>query len=204
MDSLTVYYDYTCRYSYRAMHWMDRVRAGRPNFEVHWATFSLKEVNRSPEEPSWVDPDSPPSISILAFALAHAARVANFEGYHRTVFEAMQGEERHLSEEDLLAIAKEAGVDTSSFDRAGWTGSVGAEHRHAVEQWGVYGTPTVILENGATYIRLHEEPGSSDEALVLVDALDGIASSRADLVEFFRPEGPKPTPVQIGQPPVDG
>jgi hypothetical protein len=42
LTGITVYYDYTCRYSYRAMHWLDRVRTARPGFEVTWNTFSLK------------------------------------------------------------------------------------------------------------------------------------------------------------------
>ena len=79
METLTVYFDYTCQYSYRAMHWLDRAREARPELTVHWATFSLKEVNREEDEPSWVTADSPPSIGVFAQALAHAAREADFD-----------------------------------------------------------------------------------------------------------------------------
>jgi 2-hydroxychromene-2-carboxylate isomerase len=198
-NGLTIYYDYTCRYSYRAMHWADLLAAAQPGISIRWRTFSLKEVNRHPEEPSWVVAGARPSLSVLAQALAHAARKAEFPSYHRHVFDAMQGEERHLDEPDFLSIASDAGVDVDAFakDRDRWIAAVGDEHRHAVEHWGVYGTPTVLLDGAAAYMRLREEPGTEPEAVALLDSLHGIARSRADLTEIFRPEGPKPTPIQI-------
>ena len=199
MATLTIYYDYTCQYSYRAMHWMDLLRTARPALQIGWATFSLKEVNREPDDSSFVTASSPPSVSVLAQALAHAARAADFDTYHRGVFEAMQGEGRHLDEADLLSFAKDAGVDVSAFEaeRGRWVASVGAEHREAAARWGVYGTPTLILDGAAAFVRLREVPGSEGEAITLLDSLGGIAGSSADLAEIFRPSGPKPTPIQI-------
>jgi len=202
VETLTVYFDYTCQYSYRAMHWLDRAREVRPELTVHWATFSLKEVNREEEEPSWVTAESPPSIGAFAQALAHAARDADFERYHRGVFDAMQGEHQKLGEEELLGFATAAGVDAERFlaERGRWTASVGAEHREAVARFGAYGTPTVILDGAAAYLRLPEEPPTPEDAIALLDSLAGLADSPADLVEIFRPSGPKPTPVHIDMP----
>ena len=206
MATLTIYYDYTCQYSYRAMHWMDHVRAARPTLDIRWATFSLKEVNRSEDEPSFVTAASPPSISVYALALAHAARSADFEEYHRTVFEQMQGEGRHLDDDALAAIAERAGVDREAVesDRARWVAEVGAEHKEAVARWGVYGTPTLILDGAAAFVRLKEVPGREKEAVALLDSLGGVATSAADLAEIFRPSGPKPTPIQIDKIGGDG
>ncbi|HJR19174.1 MAG TPA: DsbA family protein [Actinomycetota bacterium] len=199
-DALAVYFDYTCRYSYRAMHWLDLI----PDLTVEWRTFSLKEVNKEPDEPSWLQADSTPSLSVLAQALAHAAREGDFGRYHHAVFEAMHGEERRLSEDDFYALAAEAGVDVEAFkaERGAWVARVGAEHYDAAERLGAYGTPTVVLDGAASYIRLAEVPGSESEARAVVDALDGIASSPANLVEIFRPPQPHDhAPVQIGRPP---
>jgi predicted DsbA family dithiol-disulfide isomerase len=200
--SITVYYDYTCRYSYRALHWLDLAREARPELEVRWATFSLKEVNRDPEEQPWVMATSPPSVSVFALALAHAAREGDFDRYHRTVFEAMHGEERKIGDEELLRFAGDAGVDPeiAASDRGRWVGSVGGEHRDAVARLGVYGTPTIIQGDSGTYLRLHEVPSSPDAAIGLLDALAGLAASTADLVELFRSGGLKPTPVPIEGP----
>jgi 2-hydroxychromene-2-carboxylate isomerase len=192
--TLPVYYDYTCRYSYRAMHWLDRVVAARPELQVEWRTFSLKEVNRPEDDPPYLTAGAEPSVSVLALALAHAAREADFSRYHHTVFEAMHGEERKLGDEDLIAIAREAGV--SEFDRDRWTASVGAEHKEAVALHGVYGTPTLIFDGAGSYVRLRDFPESDEEALTLLDSLTGVAAGRVNLVEVFHPEGPKPTPTQ--------
>ena len=197
-NALAVYFDYTCRYSYRAMHWLDLL----PHLKVEWRTFSLKEVNKREDEPSWLEADSTPSLSVLAQALAHAAREADFGRYHHSVFEAMIGEERRLGEDDFYAFAAEAGVDADAFkaDRGAWVAGVGVEHYDAVDRVGVYGTPTVVLDGAASYIRLAEVPRSEKEARAVVDALDGIASSPANLVEVFRPPQPhEHQPIHIGQ-----
>lgn len=202
LDALTVYYDYTCTYSYRAMLWLDRV----PGLAVHWRTFSLKEVNRKPDEPSFVEAGSPPSISILALALAHAVRESDFDGYHHAVFNAMHAEERRLSEGELLAIAAEAGFDADGFEaaRGEWVARVGSEHREAVTRSGVYGTPTLILNGAGTYFRLGEVPGSETAAREILEHLSGLASSAATLVEMFRPQAAKPTPVSVELPSPKG
>lgn len=195
--TLAVYYDYTCRYSYRALHWLDRAVAARPALKVDWRTFSLKEVNRPEDEPPYLRAGAEPSVSVLALALGHAAREADFSHYHHTVFEAMHGEERKLGEDDLLAIAKDAGV--TDFDRDRWTTEVGAEHKEAVALHGVYGTPTLLFDGAGSYIRLTGFPESDEEALTLLDSLDGVAAGRVNLVEVFRPDGPHPTPVEIAK-----
>jgi len=196
-DALTVYFDFTCGYSYRAMHWLDLV----PDLTVEWRTFSLKEVNREPGE-SWLEATSPPSISVFAQALAHAARAGDYDRYHHAVFEAMHGEHRRLSEEEFLQIAADAGADVDAFnrDRGAWVGRVGAEHYDAVERLGAYGTPTVVLDGAAAYLRLAEVPPSEADARTIVDGLRGLASSTANLVEVFRPEGPRPTPISLSPP----
>jgi predicted DsbA family dithiol-disulfide isomerase len=196
--TLTVYYDYTCRYSYRALHWLDRVQAARPTLHVDWRTFSLKEVNRPENEPPYLRAGAEPSLSVLALALAHAAREADFSRYHHTVFEAMHGEERKLGEEDLLAIAKESGV--GDFDRDRRTAEVGAEHKEAVALRGVYGTPTLIFDNAGTYMRLTGFPETDEEALSLLDSLEGVAAARINLVEVFVPHEPSPPTIPLGLP----
>ena len=200
---ITVFYDYTCRYSYRAMHWLDLARQARPELAVHWATFSLKEVNRHEDEPPWVMATSEPSVSVFALALGHAAREGDFDRYHRSVFEAMHGEERKIGDEELLQFAADAGVDPekAAADRGRWVASVGGEHRDAVARLGVYGTPTIIQGDSGTYLRLHEVPPTPDAAIGLLDSLAGVAASTADLVELFRSQGPKPTPIQLDPPP---
>src|SRR5688572_3010347 len=170
-DALTVYFDFTCGYSYRAMHWLALI----PDLAVEWRTFSLKEVNREPGE-SWLEATSPPSVSVFAQALGHAARAGDYDRYHHAVFEAMHGEHRRLSEEEFLEIAAAAGADVDDFnrDRGAWVARVGAEHYDAVERLGAYGTPTVALEGAAAYVRLTEVPHNEADARTIVDGLRGL------------------------------
>jgi len=195
-DALTVYFDFTCGYSYRAMHWLDLI----PGLTVEWRTFSLKEVNREPDE-SWLEATSPPSVSVFAQALAHAVRAGDYNRYHHAVFEAMHGEHLRLSEEEFLALAADAGADVDAFnkDRGAWVARVGDEHYDAVERLGAYGTPTVLLDGAAAYLRLAEFPRSEKEARTILEGLRGLASSTANLVEVFRPPAqPPPAQVDIG------
>ena len=58
-----------------------------------WRTFSLKEANRDPASSSPLAVPKAESVSVLALALAHAARVAGCDRYHRAVFRAMHEEQ---------------------------------------------------------------------------------------------------------------
>ena len=200
---MTVYYDYTCSYSYKALHWFDRAREADPSFEVRWATFSLKEVNRPPDEPSTLDDPATTSLSVLALALAHAAREADFDRYHRAVFEAMHADLKRLSVEELLGFAAAAGVDVGAFDRdrGSWIARLAAEHRDAVAKWGMYGTPTLLLNDAAAFVRLREIPGAA-QSVGLLDDLRSLSTRPAALVELYREE-PPPAPrtqVEMGKP----
>ncbi|HVL89041.1 MAG TPA: hypothetical protein VM841_02275, partial [Actinomycetota bacterium] len=95
------YVDYTCGHSYRLWSWLRGLNTG-----LDWRTFSLKEVNREPDEPRAFE--NLGSISVLALALSHAARNAGFLRYHGAAFEAFHA--GRVAEEDLLVLAAQAGV----------------------------------------------------------------------------------------------
>lgn len=186
---LTVFYDYTCGYSFRVWRWLDGVRGRRDDLEVRWATFSLKEANREEGAPSLFEDDEISSISVLALALGHAARERDFEGYHRSVFEAMHGEGARLERGDLLRVAAATGVDVAAFERERprWLRAVAGEHAGARDGWGVFGTPTLVLGDGsAVFLKFAEQPEPED-AERLLDALWTISVSHPELVEIKRP-----------------
>lgn len=180
---LTVFYDYTCEYSFRVWRWLDSLG------DVAWRTFSLREMNREVGTPSlFADPEVS-SISVLALALGHVAREADFPRYHRAVFEAMHAEHRKVGREDLLRIAGAAGVDAAAFelDRARWAGAVADEHARAIEEWGVFGTPTIVVEGGgAVFLRLSDPP-PPDRAGALLDAVRAVAVGHPEVLEAKRP-----------------
>jgi protein-disulfide isomerase-like protein with CxxC motif len=188
---VTCYYDYNCRYSYKMMMWLRSVQERGADLSLDWRTFSLREINRDADEPSPFDNFS--STSVLALALAHAARFGDFNHYHNTVFQAIhrgaQQARRHLDEEDLYRIAADAGVDVTEFnnERDRWFESVAEEHRQAFKDANVFGTPTLILNGRASvFLKLAEVPPPGEEDHVW-QSLCCVATCYPELLEIKRP-----------------
>jgi 2-hydroxychromene-2-carboxylate isomerase len=196
-ERITVYYDYTCPYSYRALRWLECVKQTGRVLALTWRTFSLKEVNRRAEEDSFLSDTPVQSVSILALMLAKAAQAQAqatevFEKYHSEVFEAMHGQHRKLEREDLLSLARGAGLGVDRFETAGalrkWLAAVRTDHREGVERWKVFGTPTLVFEDQmAVYLKFAAVPPSAEEAAEVLDALLCLARCHPELVEIKYP-----------------
>lgn len=189
---VNVFFDYTCPYSYRALPWIEAVvQAGR-DVAVCWRTFSLKEANHDQGTPSPFDDPGISSISVLALALAHAARKAEFDRYHRSVFEAMHRDGPRLGEGELLALSAAAGVDVRTFEqqRPRWLAAVAQDHREGVVRYGVFGTPTLVLDEAeVVFVKLSSTPQRGQE-LGLWESLRTVAQCFPELVEIKRPLSP--------------
>jgi len=183
----TCFFDYTCGYSYRAWRWLSEL-AG---VEVDWRTASLKELDRRDGEPSVFDEREQPRRSVLALALAHAARSSgHFERFHRATFHAMHAEQRMLGAQDLFDIAAGAGMDVAAFrEKTGvWVDAAAAEHRAAVETWGVFGIPTLVLsEDVAVFLKFSEPPAAGEDARRVWESVHVLAVSHPELLEIKRP-----------------
>jgi protein-disulfide isomerase-like protein with CxxC motif len=162
------------------------VRTAGAEVELCWRTFSLREANRVPASPSPFDDPEDASVSVLALALAHAVREADFDRYHRAVFRAMHVEHRRLGEADLLEMAAGAGVDVEHLDRARWLAALAGEHREAAEHLGVFGTPTLVLDGEAVvFLKLAEPPVEGEES-DLWRSLCTLARCHPELLEIKR------------------
>lgn len=186
---VNVFFDYTCPYSYRVLPWIEAVVRAGQDVAVSWRTFSLKEANHDYDSPSPFDDPEISSISVLALALAHAARKAEFDRYPRSVFEAMHRDGRRLGEGELLALAAAAGVDVATFDqeRPRWLAAVAQDHREGEARYGVFGTPTLVLDEGeVVFVKLASTPQRGQE-LGLWESLRTVAKCFPELVEIKRP-----------------
>jgi hypothetical protein len=66
------------------------------------------------------------------------------------------------------------------------------DHRGAVADYGVFGTPTFIFEGGvAAYVRLSEPPEASD-SVAIFDRVIAIAAEEPRILEIKRPVKPSP------------
>lgn len=184
---VTCWYDYTCPYSYKAFCWLEALQAAGEGIEVAWRPFSLREANRDPGSPSVLDDPTTDSVSVLALALAPAT--ADFDRYHRAVFGAMHAEHRRLERAGLLRLAAEAGADVGRFeaDPARWLSALAAHHYEGTTRFGVFGTPTLVLDGEAVVFLKLADPPAKGEETGLWRSLCTLARCHPELLEIKRP-----------------
>lgn len=185
---LMVFFDYTCGHSYRIKKWFDIV-APKEGLSIAWKTMSLKEFNRSEDEPSVFEDPGLGSISVQALVLAHAVRKADFAAYHDAVFDAIHEEHRRISSEDLIELAKSAGMKEDTFRRNAdkLLEAVVREHHEGLHKWNAFGTPTVVFDREvAFYLESFDTPHDDDHALTLWRSLLTFSEPDSGLNEWKR------------------
>ncbi len=174
---LVVYFDYTCVYSYAAAVWLRQVVALKPDLTIEWRAFVLNEANRPQGEglPFWKQPGVMRTRTAVALMAGQAAAKQDGDAYDRFRFAlqtAFHGEPRDIREAGVLqTMATEAGLDVERFgtdlEQPGLLEEVGRIHQHAVEQYAVFGTPTLVFPNGcAVYLKLTPAPADGEAARV--------------------------------------
>lgn len=106
---LTVYFDYTCPFAYRAHRWFDHLE----DVDASWLPFSLLELNyRGDGPPVWRLPERADDISLLLFA-GHSWVVADdrdLDRYRHDVFHAWHETDGGLDLDDVVEMASAAGA----------------------------------------------------------------------------------------------
>ena len=206
MDTVTmeIYGDYACPYVYNAAVWLDRVkREYGDGLQITWKSFSLEQVtNREcPDYKVWEQEDIAAPRSLLSLVVGEAARgqdAAAFERFHLALLIARHGGSWRIALNDLgaiLDIAGEVGLDIESLKQAvedpATVAQVGRDHTEAVEQHGVFGTPTFVFEvGGAAYLKTFIPPEA--ESLAFFENFAGMTASSAYFGELKRPQPPWP------------
>lgn len=193
-----VFFDYLCPFVYRVAGMLDAVRgSSAARIEVGWRYFSLTQVNSNVD--GWTAWDAPARETVkgrLAFKAAEAARrQGRFDDLHMPLLEA-----RHRDGLDIddAAVIERVAVD-AGLDVARLRGDIAApdildalarDHRHAVREHGVFGTPTFVFADGsAAYVRL-SEPVRGTAAVDVFDRLLGVAAAEPRILEIKRPRRP--------------
>jgi 2-hydroxychromene-2-carboxylate isomerase len=181
---LTVAFEYDCGYSYKAMRWL-RALAGTGQVDtVTWRPFSLHQVNNL-HGGDWFVWEHPEEETRSFLALAAAAwlereQPATFPAFHAKAFETIQDEHRPLDRETVLGLAAHAGADRARLAAALESGEAqrlaGESHTALRNEYGVFGTPTLIFRNGAAmYVRLRGQWRDDEHRLRVFRMIDGVA-----------------------------
>ena len=193
-----VFFDYQCPFVYRAALLLDAVRrSGARDLEVRWRYFSLTQVNSKDEGWTiWDAPEAEPVRGRLAFQAAEAARrQAKFDEMHSALLNARHRDRLELDDPQVVdTVAADAGLDMVAFrrdvdDRATLE-VLARDHKTAVEEHGIFGTPTFLFEDGAAaYVRL-TQAASANGAVEVFDRLVAVAAAEPDILEIKRPRKP--------------
>ena len=195
-----VFYDYLCPFVYRASVLLQNVRdSGERQLEIGWRYFSLTQVNSKDDGWTvWDAPESEHARGRLAFKAAEAARRQDgFDAFHDRLLRARHVDRFEIDQVAVVErVAEESGLDLERFRKDVADPKILAalerDHRGAVAQHGVFGTPTFVFAGGqAAYVRLSEAPEAVD-SLGIFDRLVSIAAEEPRILEIKRPLKPSP------------
>jgi predicted DsbA family dithiol-disulfide isomerase len=196
---LDVFYDYLCPFVFRASVLLKNVKdSGERPLDIRWRYFSLVQVNSKVEGFTVWDASDSEARGRLAFKAAEAARRQNaFEDFHMALLRARHEQRADIDEIAVVEqIAEDSGLDLDRFCKdiadPEIASALERDHRAAVADYGVFGTPTFIFEGGAAaYVRLSEPPEASD-SVAIFDRLIAIGAEEPRILEIKRPVKPSP------------
>jgi len=192
-----VFFDYQCPYVYRASLLIEAVRRSGRELDVRWRYFSLTQANSKDDGWTvWGAPPGEPVKGRLAFAVAEAARrQGRFDDLHRALLDARHRDRLDLDEPavvESVAAHADLDVDRLKTDLADPTilDELAADHRHAVTELGIFGTPTFVFDSGASaYVRL-SAPAEADSSVEVFERLLAVAADEPRILEIKRPRKP--------------
>ena len=168
--------------------------------QVKWKNFALEQVNNKQGEDwrVWDQPDDYPSRGLPAFRAVEAARLQGEEAYERMHFALLEGRHENRKDftepDDIEELARSAGLDMKRFnqDRADRSllKRVAEDHMEAVTQYGVFGTPTFVFENGKAFFMRIKAREDAAQAARTFDGLYQMFVEQPDVDEVKRPTKP--------------
>ena len=175
--SFSITWDYRCPFA-RIVH--DHVVTGLQggaDWDVTFVPFSLDQSHVDElETPVWEHPDDFPGLLANQVGIVVRDRYPEkFLGVHRAIFEARHSEARDTRDRKVLSAVLEANrvdaADVFSQVGDGWPlKTFREEHEAAVAEHEVFGVPTFVVGDSATFVRLMEGPrGDAQVAKETID-----------------------------------
>lgn len=190
-----VTWDYRCPFARNAHEALVAgLREGR-DWDVRFWPFSLDQVHvEEGETPVWergLDEKGVGGVRALLWGIAVRDAFADkFLDFHMAAFRARHDEGKKIAEESVLReVAASVGLDPDAVAEEVSSGrplkALEAEHTEAVDNYAVFGVPTIVDGEEAVFVRMMERGNVDDFA----HALELVPSTR--LNEFKRTRIPR-------------
>lgn len=188
---LELFFSYACRDTYEVFAWLRQVQAQGIGLNITWSPFAIQIEN--PLE-TWERPWPEANSELRGFMAAEAARrqgEAAFRRFHNALEAAVHEQLLELGEEETLAgAARQANLDMARFQAdlrdPAMAQLAQRSHRRAVEQFNVFGTPTLVFSNGqALHLELAEIPPKA-EAAAMFQSVVALAVEQPYLAQLKR------------------
>ena len=149
MSDLTFYFDPACPWAWRTALWVREVRQMQP-LQVQWRILSLTEIHRGDDPLAAEQPPTDPVMRVLVQARRQGGNEA-VERLYLALGRARHERRENLKNEGVVEAAlEEAGLPRAllrqALDDSSTEHEALAEHREAVEKFGAFGVPWMVLE----------------------------------------------------------
>ena len=185
-------FDYLCPFARNANEAVLNGVEQDKDWDPQYVAFSLAQVHVDDGDPDvWDEPEGKAGVLALQWGLAardHFPEV--FPAVHRALFAARHDHGKDIKDESVIREAVAAtGAAPNAIAEVVASGvplkTLAAEHTECVEKWQVFGVPTFLVDNEATFIRFMSR-GDVDHLELALDLL-----SWTDLNEFKRTTIPR-------------
>jgi protein-disulfide isomerase-like protein with CxxC motif len=185
-------FDYLCPFARNANESVMNGMAEGRDWEPQYVAFSLAQAHVEEGNPAvWDEPSSKSGVLALQWGIAARDQFPDaFPAVHRALFAARHDEGKDIKSEAVIrAAVTGAGIDADAIGKVVETGTplqtLATEHTAAVEQWSVFGVPTFLVDDHATFVRFMSR-GDVDDLQRALDLL-----TWTDLNEFKRTTVPR-------------
>ena len=189
--SFAVTWDYRCPFARNAHEHVVAALDAGVDWDVTFVPFSLNQMHLDEGAPPvWDDPAQRDTLRPAEVAIVVRDQHPDaFRPFHIAMFSARHDDGRDLRDVEVLrAVLQESGLDADSVMAAvgdGWPHEqYRKEHDAAEQQHKVWGVPTFIVGDQATFVRVMSRPqGDAELARTTVERIVDLMAW-ADLNEF--------------------
>ena len=188
--------------------WLRNVQEEKgERLNVEWRPFVLAQANskKGPEWKAWEHPPGEDNRGLLALKAALGAMKQGerlYDDFHIALLKARHEDRRDLTDvRVILDVGKSSGLDVTKLkedmDDPSLLKTIAENYGEATEQYGVFGVPTFVFENGSSAFLKMYYP-SREESVEIYDNLTKLMSQWINIGEIKRPQPPWPAGVRPG------